>query len=261
MPTLAGLRRRGVTPAAIRTFCERIGVTKKDAWIEMSALESCIREDLDANAPRRLAVLDPVKVTITNLPDDAPHALAFANHPKNPAMGERSAPFSAELYIEREDFAEVPPPKFKRLIAGGEVRLRNSYVIKCEEVVKDDAGEIVELRCSADLDTLGKNPEGRKVKGVIHWVSAAESLPAEIRVYDRLFNTPNPAAAENFEDVLNPYSLQLLTNARVEPSLAQAVAGDSFQFERTGYFSLDPDSTAGKLVFNRTITLRDTWAR
>ncbi len=263
MPTLAGLRRRGVRPQAIRTFCERIGVTKKDAWIEMQALESCIREDLDACAPRRLAVLDPLRVTLTNLPDDAPEALEFANHPKDESLGTRRAPCAAELYIEREDFAEVPPPKFKRLVPGGEVRLRNSYVIRCDEVIKDGAGKVVELRCSVDADTLGKKPEGRKVKGVIHWVSAAHSLPAEVRLYELLFSEPNPAAAEEFESVLNPDSLSVLSEARVEPALADAAPGETFQFERMGYFCLDPDSDtgSGRLVFNRTITLRDTWAR
>ena len=261
MPTLAGQRRRGVRPQAIRSFCERIGVTKKDAWIEMQALESCIREDLDAHAPRRLAVLDPLKVTLTNLPGDAPAALEFTNHPKDEARGTRRAPFGAELYIEREDFAETPPPKFRRLVPGGEVRLRNSYVIRCDEVLKDATGEVVELRCSVDADTLGKKPEGRKVKGVIHWVSAAHSLPAEVRLYELLFSEANPAAATDFESVVNPDSLSVLGEARVEPALGEAAVGDTFQFERMGYFCLDPDSGADRLVFNRTITLRDTWAR
>ncbi|NOQ17530.1 MAG: glutamine--tRNA ligase/YqeY domain fusion protein [Methyloprofundus sp.] len=261
MPTIAGLRRAGYTPAAIREFCERIGVTKKDSSIEMGVLENCIRDDLNNTAARAMAVLEPLKVVIENYPDGQVEELEASNHPQNEAMGKRKVPFSKVVYIEQDDFAEVPPPKFKRLIAGGEVRLRGAYVIKCNEVIKDAEGNITELRCSYDVDTLGKKPEGRKVKGVIHWVSAEHALDAEVRLYDRLFNVPNPAAEEDFCKVLNPNSLQVLTEVKVEASLANAELGSRFQFERVGYFCLDTeDSSANKLVFNRTVTLRDTWA-
>lgn len=261
MPTLAGLRRAGYTPAAIREFCERIGVTKKDSSIEMAVLENCIRDDLNNTAARAMAVLEPLKVVIENYPDDQVEELEASNHPQNEAMGKRKVPFSKVVYIEQDDFAEVPPPKFKRLITGGEVRLRGAYVIKCHAVIKNEQGKITELRCTYDADTLGKKPEGRKVKGVIHWVSATHALNAEVRLYDRLFNVPNPGAEEDFCAVLNPNSLQILTDAKVEASLATAEPGSRFQFERVGYFCLDTeDSHAGKLVFNRTVTLRDTWA-
>ncbi len=261
MPTIAGLRRAGYTPAAIREFCERIGVTKKDSSIEMAVLESCIRDDLNNTAARAMAVLEPLKVVIENYPDGQVEELQASNHPQNEAMGKRKVPFSKVVYIEQDDFAEVPPPKFKRLIAGGEVRLRGAYVIKCNEVIKDAEGKITELRCTYDVDTLGKKPEGRKVKGVIHWVSAEHALDAEVRLYDRLFNVPNPSAEEDFCKVLNPNSLQVLTEVKVEASLANAALGSRFQFERVGYFCLDTkDSNADKLVFNRTVTLRDTWA-
>ena len=262
MPTIAGMRRAGYTPAAIRDFCERIGITKKDSWIEMAVLENCIREDLNDNAPRAMGVLDPLRLVIENYPEDQEEILEVSNHPQKPELGSRKIPFAKVILIEQEDFAEIPPPKFKRLIAGGEVRLRSAYVIKCNEVIKDDAGNIIELRCSYDPATLGKNPEGRKVKGVIHWVSEKHSCPAELRLYDRLFNVPNPDSEENFLDAINPNSLETLSNCRVEASLAEANAGDRFQFERTGYFCVDSvDSTAEKLVFNRTVTLRDTWAK
>ncbi len=261
MPTLAGLRRAGYTPAAIREFCERIGVTKKDSSIEMAVLENCIRDDLNNTAARAMAVLEPLKVVIENYPDDQVEELEASNHPQNEAMGKRKVPFSKVVYIEQDDFAEVPPPKFKRLITGGEVRLRGAYVIKCHAVIKNEQGKITELRCTYDADTLGKKPEGRKVKGVIHWVSATHALNAEVRLYDRLFNVPNPGAEEDFCAVLNPNSLQILTDAKIEASLATAEPGSRFQFERVGYFCLDTeDSHAGKLVFNRTVTLRDTWA-
>lgn len=262
MPTIAGMRRAGYTPTSIRDFCERIGITKKDSWIEMGVLENCIREDLNENAPRAMAVLDPLRVVIENYPEDQIETLEVSNHPQKPELGTRTIPFSKVVLIEQDDFAEIPPPKFKRLIAGGEVRLRSSYVIKCNEVIKDDAGKIIELRCSYDPDTLGKKPEGRKVKGVIHWVSEQQSLPAELRLYDRLFNVANPDSEDNFLDAINPNSLETLTNCRVEASLADAKAGEGFQFERTGYFCVDSkDSSAEKLVFNRTVTLRDTWAK
>ncbi len=262
MPTIAGMRRAGYTPSSIRDFCERIGITKKDSWIEMAVLENCIREDLNENAPRAMAVLKPLRLVIENYPDDQAEILEVSNHPQKPELGNRKIPFSKVILIEQDDFAEIPPPKFKRLIAGGEVRLRSSYVIKCNEIIKDEAGNIIELRCSYDPDTLGKKPEGRKVKGVIHWVSEQQSLPAELRLYDRLFNVANPDSEENFLDAINPDSLEILTDCRVEASLAEASSGDRFQFERTGYFCVDSvDSTAKKLVFNRTVTLRDTWAK
>ena len=262
MPTIAGLRRRGFTPAAIRDFCERIGVTKADNLVEMGILESAIRDDLDANAPRAMAVLHPLKVVLTDLPDDAPPAVTAKNHPKDDSAGSREIPFGRELYIDRSDFAEDPPKGYKRLVAGGEVRLRNAYVIRCDEVIKDGLGEVIELRCSVDAATLGKNPEGRKVKGVIHWVPAAEAMPAEIRLYDRLFSVPQPGAGgRDFRGDLNPESLRTLTGCMLEPSLASAEPGERFQFEREGYFVVDPDSSPERPLFNRTVTLRDTWGK
>jgi len=261
MPSISGIRRRGFPPAAVRDFCERVGVTKKDAWIEMAVLENCVRENLNLNAPRRMAVVDPLRIVIDNYPQDGSESRTIDNHPQQPGMGSRSVTFDRVIYIERDDFAEVPPPKFKRLIPGGEVRLRNCYVIKCERIVKNDDGSIAELHCSADFDTLGKKPEGRKVKGVIHWVSEAHSLPAEIRLYDRLFKLPNPAGEKNLADAINPESLRAMHHSRVEASLQSAAPGDVFQFERQGYFALDRDSSAEKAVYNRTVTLRDTWAR
>lgn len=262
MPTIAGLRRAGFTPRSIREFCEQIGVTKKDAWIEMAVLENCIRTDLNENAPRAMAVLNPLRVVIQNYPEARVEQLEVANHPQKPELGTRSLPFTRTLYIEREDFEEIPPQKFKRLVPGGEVRLRNAYVIRCDEMVRDESGEIVELRCTCDLDTLGKNPTDRKVKGVVHWVSAAHSVSAELRLYDRLFNQPNPDAADDFRSALNADSLQVLQGCQLEPGLAEAQPGSRYQFERTGYFCLDSvDSGSGKRVFNRTVTLRDTWAR
>ncbi|MDD1612302.1 MAG: glutamine--tRNA ligase/YqeY domain fusion protein, partial [Methylococcaceae bacterium] len=239
MPTIAGLRRAGVTPAAIRDFCERIGLTKKDSWIEMAVLENCIREDLNQNSLRVMAVADPLRVVITNYPDGQVESLTLGNHPQCPELGSRTVAFAKTVLIERDDFAENPPPKYKRLVPGGEVRLRGSYVIRCDEVVKDADGNIVELRCTYDTATLGKNPEGRKVKGVIHWVSEAHSLPAELRLYDRLFTVPQPDNEENFLNVLNPNSLQSVTGGRVEASLANAEPGSRFQFERIGLTKKD----------------------
>ncbi len=258
MPTIAGLRRAGYTPKAIRDFCERIGVTKKDASIEVAVLENCIREDLNETAGRAMAVLDPVKVTIENYPDAQVEELSMAKHPQNEAMGQRIVPFSKVVYIDQDDFADVPPPKYKRLIEGGEVRLRGAYVIKCHEVIKDDAGKIIELRCTYDENTLGKKPEGRKVKGVIHWVSAEHAIDAEVRLYDRLFNVANPGAEDDFTAALNPNSLEVITHAKVEASLAKAELGERFQFERVGYFCLDHNKN-NQFVFNRTVTLRDAW--
>ena len=262
MPTLTGMRRRGYTPASLRDFCERIGVTKNDAWIEMIVLENCIRDDLNASSHRRLAVLDPIKVVITDLAENHLQELSFSNHPQQEAEGTRTVPFTREIMIERDDFSLDPPPKYKRLVVGGEVRLRGSYVIKCQQVIKNSQGEVVELHCTHDPATLGKKPEGRKVKGVIHWVSATRGIQAEVRLYDRLFTVSNPAAAESLQAVLNPDSLSIMKNCFVEPSLTNAAAEDRFQFERLGYFVADRfDHTMNSLVFNRTVTLRDTWSR
>lgn len=262
MPTIAGLRRRGYTPGSIREFAHRIGVTKMDNMVEMGILESCIRDDLNENAPRSLAVLDPVKVVIENFAEGSTETLQSPNHPNNEAMGTRDVPFTRELYIEREDFREEANKKFKRLVLGKEVRLRNAYVIKAERVEKDADGEITTIFCSYDPETLGVDPaDGRKVKGVIHWVSAEHGVPAEIRLYDRLFSIPNPGAAETLDEALNPDSL-IVMNGFVEPSLAKAKPEQGFQFERMGYFCLDSkDSSAEKLVFNRTVDLRDSWAK
>ncbi|ETJ47287.1 glutamine--tRNA ligase [Pseudoalteromonas agarivorans] len=260
MPTIAGLRRRGYTPASIREFCLRIGVTKQENMVEMGMLEACIREDLNENAPRAMAVLDPVKVVIENFDTDNVETLSVANHPNKEEMGRREVPFTRELFIEREDFREEANNKFKRLVLDKEVRLRGAYVIKAQRVEKDENGEITTIYCTYDNETLGKNPsDGRKVKGVIHWVSAPESVNAEVRLYDRLFNVPNPGAAEEFESTLNPDSLVVLENAKLEASLAKAEPAQGFQFERTGYFSRDTKSE--NLVFNQTVGLRDSWAK
>jgi glutaminyl-tRNA synthetase len=262
MPTLVGMRRRGYPAAAIRTFCERIGVGRGASWIDLSVLEECVREQLNQSALRRLAVLDPLKVTITNYPTDKIEELDAANHPQQPELGSRKLPFSHELYIDRDDFMEEPPKKFFRLAPGREVRLRNAYIIKCEEVIRDESGYVVELRCSADLDTLGKNPaDGRKIKGIIHWVSAVQAEEVEVRLYDRLFNQENPDKTENYLNALNPESFQSST-ALIEPELMNAELGTTFQFERIGYFTVDSkDSLPGTPIFNRTVTLRDTWAK
>jgi len=260
MPTISGLRRRGYTPSSLVEFCRRIGVTKSAAVIEMQVLEGCIREELNESAHRRMAVLEPLKVILTDWPAEEVQALQIPNHPNQPEAGSRSVNFTRELYIERSDFEEDPPRKFKRLVPAGEVRLRSGYVIKCDEVIKDADGNIVELHCSHDADTLGKKPEGRKVKGVIHWVSANDSVPASVRIYDRLFNRENPMAEEDFMDALNPNSLVHFENARLEPSLACEKAESRFQFERQGYFVVDQESTELSPVFNRIVALRDTWA-
>ncbi|MDR2290058.1 MAG: glutamine--tRNA ligase [Serratia marcescens] len=261
MPTVSGLRRRGYTAASIREFCLRIGVTKQDNNVEMVALESCIRDDLNENAPRAMAVLDPVKVVIENM-GDAVEMVTMPNHPNKPEMGSRDVPFSREIYIDRADFREEANKQYKRLVLGKEVRLRNAYVIKAERVEKDEAGEITTIFCSYDAETLSKDPaDGRKVKGVIHWVSAAHALPAEIRLYDRLFSVPNPGAAEDFLSTINPESL-VIKHGFVEPSLAAAQPEKAYQFEREGYFCADNRySSAEHLVVNRTVGLRDTWAK
>ncbi|MGI9877717.1 glutamine--tRNA ligase [Vibrio chagasii] len=262
MPTISGLRRRGFTSASIREFCKRIGVTKQENMIEFGSLESCIRDDLNENAPRAMAVLDPVKIVIENYDADKVETLTVANHPNKPEMGTREVPFTREVWIERDDFREEANKKYKRLVLGKEVRLRGAYVIKAERIEKDAEGNITTIFCSYDDETLGKNPaDGRKVKGVIHWVSADKALPAEIRLYDRLFTVANPAAADDFAATINPDSLVKL-NGFVEPSLAEAAAEQGFQFERTGYFCVDSkDSKADALVFNRTVGLRDTWGK
>lgn len=262
MPTVSGLRRRGFTSASIREFCKRIGVTKQENMIEFGSLESCIRDDLNENAPRAMAVLDPVKIVIENFEAGAVETLTVANHPNKPEMGEREVPFTREVWIEREDFREEANKKYKRLVLGKEVRLRGAYVIKAERIEKDAEGNITTIFCTYDAETLGKNPaDGSKVKGVIHWVSADKALPAEIRMYDRLFTVPNPAAADDFAATINPESLVVL-NGFVEPSLVNAEAETGYQFERMGYFCADSkDSSAENLVFNRTVGLRDTWAK
>ena len=257
MPTIAGLRRRGYTPGSLREFSKRIGVTKMDNTVEMAMLEACIRDDLNDNAARAMAVLEPVRVVLENLPEGHVEILQAPNHPNKPEMGSREVPFTRELFIEADDFREEANKKYKRLVLGKEVRLRNAYVIKAERVEKDADGNITTIYCTADMDTLGKDPaDGRKVKGVIHWVSAEQGVPAQIRLYDRLFNVPNPGGAEDFLSTLNPESL-VIKNGVVEPSLATVAAEVGYQFERTGYFCRD--SKAEQLTFNRTVALRDTW--
>ncbi|HEX9048718.1 MAG TPA: glutamine--tRNA ligase/YqeY domain fusion protein [Verrucomicrobiae bacterium] len=261
MPTISGIRRRGVMPQALRNFAYNIGITKYNGLTDVAVLEFAIRDDLNKRALRRLAVLRPIKVVITNFPEGKTEELNAVNNPEAPETGTRKIPFSRELFIERDDFAEVPPPKFFRLKPGGEVRLKYAYIIKCEEVVKDTAGNLVELRCTADLDSkTGGATAGRKVKGTIHWVSATHAVDAEVRLYDRLFTVPDPGAEEDFKSTLNPRSLEVIT-AKCEPSLKDAKADERYQFERMAYFTLDQDSAAEKLVFNRTITLKDTWAK
>lgn len=262
MPTISGLRRRGYTPASLRNFCDRIGLSKSDGVVDVAMLEFCIREDLELSAPRAMAVLRPLKVVLTNVAADHLEIIRTVRHP-NVDMGERELPLTQEIYIDRADFEEVPPKGFKRLTLGGEVRLRNAYVMRCDEVIKDAAGNITELRCSLDLATLGANPADRKVKGVIHWVSVSQSLPATVRLYDRLFNDASPDRGDaDFKTFIHEASLETLTEARVEASLATAVAEDRFQFEREGYFCVDlKESSPGHLVFNRTVGLRDSWGK
>ena len=258
MPTVAGLRRRGYTPASIREFCARIGVTKMDNLVEMSMLEACIRDDLNVNAPRAMAVLDPIKIVIENYPEDQTEVLHAPNHPNDESKGTREVPFTRELYIEAEDFRESANKKFKRLVIDKEVRLRNAYFIKANRFEQDAQGNVTTVYCTYDPDTLGKDPaDGRKAKGVIHWVSAQHGVPAEIRLYDRLFNVPNPAAEDDYLASLNPDSL-VIKQGVVEPSLANLAVGEGVQFERTGYFCRD--SEAQNLTFNRTVGLRDTWS-
>ncbi len=261
MPTLSGLRRRGYTPESIRNFCDRIGVAKRDSMVDLGLLEYVIREDLNKKAHRVMAVLNPLRVVIENYPEDQAEMLTAVNNPEDPDMGARQLPFSRVLYIERDDFMENPPKKFFRLSPGREVRLRYAYFITCTEVIKNETGEVVELRCSYDPATRGGDaPDGRKVKATLHWVSAAHAIDAQVRLYETLFSVENPAAAEDFKAVLNAGSVQTLTGCKVEPSLADAPPGFSCQFERLGYFCVDiRDCVPGKPVFNRTITLKDTW--
>lgn len=264
MPTLRGLRRRGYTPSAIRDFCARIGIAKADSLVDIALLEHCLREELNKTAPRVMAVLRPLRVVIENYPEGQVEWLEAINNPEDPSAGTRQVPFSRVLYIEQEDFMENPPPKFYRLAPGREVRLRYGYFIKCEEVVKDAEGNVVELRCTYDPATRGGNaPDGRKVKATIHWVSAAHALPIEVRLYNHLFTRANMEdleEGENFLDYLNPNSLEVV-QAYAEPSVAGAPVGKHYQFERLGYFVVDPDSTPEKLVFNRAVTLKDEWAK
>ncbi|CAG4976227.1 glutamine--tRNA ligase/YqeY domain fusion protein [Novilysobacter luteus] len=264
MPTLQGIRRRGYTPASLRLFAERLGVSKQNSLIDFSVLEGCLREDLDVAAPRRMAVVEPLKLVLTNLPEDHVETLGFANHPKDEAFGSREVPFSNELWIERDDFAEVPPKGFKRLIPGGEVRLRGAGIVRCDEVVKDEAGNVVELHGTLDPESRpGMEGANRKIKGTIHWVSARHAVPAEIRLYDRLFSVADPdddSDGKTYQDHLNPAS-RSTARGYVEPSVADAAPEQSFQFERLGYFVADRrDHAANAPVFNRSVTLRDTWA-
>jgi glutaminyl-tRNA synthetase len=265
MPTLSAMRRRGYPSTAVRDFIDRVGVAKNESVADVSLLEHCVRDDLNRSALRVMGVLDPLKVVITNYPDGQVEQLDAVNNPEDPSAGSRSVPFSRELYIEKEDFREIPPPKYFRLAPGREVRLRYGYFIKCDEVVKDEAGNLIELRCTYDPATRGGYaPDGRKVQGTLHWVSAAQAVNAEIRMYNRLFLTADPdnvPEGKTYLDNLNPDSLKVLTGCKVEPSLANAAVGQNFQFERQGYFCIDPDSQPGKPVFNLTVELRDTWTK
>jgi glutaminyl-tRNA synthetase len=265
MPTISGIRRRGYPPEAIRDFANRIGVAKNESTVDIALLEHCVRQDLNQHAPRVMGVLEPLKVVITNYPQGQVEEMQAVNNPEDPAAGTRLAPFTRELYIERDDFREEPPPKYFRLAPGREVRLRYAYFITCQEAIKDDQGQVVELRCTYDPATRGgDSPDGRKVKATLHWVSAQHALPAEVRLYERLFVNETPDEAEeglDFRSNLNPDSLKVLTEPKVEASLAGAKAGQRYQFERQGYFCVDPDSREGKLVFNRTVALKDPWAK
>jgi glutaminyl-tRNA synthetase len=264
MPTLCGMRRRGYTPQAIRNFCERVGLSKTNTVVDIAFLEHCVREDLNQRAPRVMGVLRPLRVVIENYPEGQVEELDAVNNPEDLSAGTRKVPFSRVLYIEQDDFREEPPPKYYRLAPGREVRLRYAYFLKCESVVKDAQGNVVELRCTYDPATKGgAAPDGRKVKATIHWVSAAHALEAEARLYDLLFTQPDPEDVPegDFTAVINPHSLEVIAGCKVEPGLASAKPGDRVQFERLGYFCVDPDSSAGRLVFNRTVSLKDEWAR
>jgi glutaminyl-tRNA synthetase len=261
MPTISGLRRRGFTPEAIRRFCDEIGVAKRENMIDVGLLEFCVREDLNARAPRAMAVLRPLKVVIENYPDGQVEDFYLASHPDDTSMGTRRVPFGRELFIERDDFEEVPPKKFFRLAPGREVRLRGAYLVTCREVVKNASGDVTELRCTYDPATRGGDaPDGRKVKATLHWVPAAHAVDAEVRLYDRLFTVETPGTGDaDFLTQINPHALEVLTGCKLEPSLAAPSAGARYQFERLGYFCADRDSTPARPVFNRTVTLKDTW--
>ncbi len=265
MPTLSGMRRRGFPAASVVDFCDKIGIAKSDNLVDIALLEHCVRQELNLKAPRVMGVLNPIKLVITNYPEDLVEELDAINNPEDASMGMRKLPFSRELYIEADDFRETPPPKYYRLAPGREVRLRYAYFVKCVDVIKDAGGNILEVHCTYDPETRGGDaPDGRKVKSTIHWVSAHHALQAEVRLYDRLFYKEKPEETEEGEDFianLNPDSLQVLTNCFVEPNLAAAMPGSTYQFERQGYFCVDPDTVDGKLVFNRTVALRDTWAK
>ncbi len=265
MPTLSGMRRRGFPAASVVDFCDKIGIAKSDNLVDIALLEHCVRQELNLKAPRVMGVLNPIKLVITNYPEDLVEELDAINNPEDVSMGMRKLPFARELYIEADDFRETPPPKYYRLAPGREVRLRYAYFVKCVDVIKDAGGNILEVHCTYDPETRGGDaPDGRKVKSTIHWVSARHALQAEVRLYDRLFNKEKPEETEEGEDFLsnlNPDSLQVLTNCFVEPNLAAAMPGSTYQFERQGYFCVDPDTVDGKLVFNRTVALRDTWAK
>jgi glutaminyl-tRNA synthetase len=265
MPTLSGIRRRGFTPEAIRAFVTTAGVSRTNGTTDIEMLEHFQRDDLNHRASRAMAVLYPLKVTIDNYPEGKEEFVEVANNPEDPSAGTRQVPFSRELYIEQDDFREVPPPKYFRLSPGKEVRLRNAYFITAQSVVKDEAGNVIEVHCTYDPASRGGNsPDGRKVKSTMHWVSAPHAISAELRLYDKLFTKSDPSNLEEgqtFLDILNPNSLEILSGAKLEPSLSHAKLEDRFQFERVGYFCLDPDSTPGNLVFNRTLALKDTWAK
>jgi glutaminyl-tRNA synthetase len=262
MPTISAIRRRGYTPESVREFAHRIGIAKRENSIELSLLEFCIREDLNRRSLRRFAVLDPLKVVITNLEAQQTEWMETENNPEDPDSGKRKIAFTRELWIEQDDFMENPPPKYFRLSPGGMVRLKSGFIIRCEEVVKDDAGKVLELHCTYVPESRsGEDTSGLKPQGVIHWLSAADAVRAEVRLYDRLFKVEDPAAEDDFKATINPDSLQIMENALIEPALATASMGDRFQFTRIGYFCVDPDSTTQKMVFNRTVTLKDTWAK
>ncbi|HEX9010400.1 MAG TPA: glutamate--tRNA ligase family protein, partial [Holophagaceae bacterium] len=265
MPTISGLRRRGYTPESVRAFAERVGVAKRDTVIDVGLLEFAIREDLEKKAPRAMAVLRPLKLVIENMAEGEVHWLTLPNHPDDPAFGTRQVPFAREVFIERDDFREEAPKKWFRLAPGAEVRLKGACLVRCTDVVKDASGEVVELRCTWDPASLGGDaPDGRKVKGTLHWVSATHAVPAEVRLYDRLFTAEDPMDVPeggDWRDTLNPDSLEILPGARVEPSLAEAAPGTRIQFERLGYFCADPDGRSGMPVFNRTVGLKDSWAK
>jgi glutaminyl-tRNA synthetase len=264
MPTVSGLRRRGFTPASIRNFADTIGVAKRENVIDVGLLEFCVREDLNKAAPRVMAVLDPLKVVITNYPEEKVEEFEAENNPEDPEAGSRKVPFSREIYIEQDDFMENPPAKYFRLSPGAEVRLKNAYIIRCGEMVKDSTGKVTEVRCTYDPESRsGEAGASRKVKGTLHWVSVAHALPMEVRLYDRLFMDPDPAGHKDkdFKEFLNPGSLKVLYPCYAEPSVKGSAPFTHFQFQRLGYFNVDPDSTPGKMVFNRTVSLRDTWAK